>query len=191
MEVILETSCIPSLHDYDNQLLIEGLFAHFFSAYRCGYNSDDVQWFLKLSNEQEQWKANPLQSTQHQLQLFQQSTTGTEVWHLLVIWFVCHTHELRVGSSYSFPLNLQVPHRTISMCMFKLYLGRILGSCDQHTETLSGPLMLYHHKPRSQVGNVLMATPDLGSPGPYIPTFYQKSSSISKASCEVSVYVWG
>ena len=77
------------------------------------------------------------------------------------------------------------------MCMFKLYLERILGSCDQHTETLSGPLMLYHHKPRSQVGNVLMATPDLGSPGPYIPTFYQKSSSISKASCEVSVYVWG
>ena len=84
MEVILETSCIPSLHDYDNhsrsvQLLIEGLFAHFFSAYRCGYNSDDVQWFLKLSNEQEQWKANPLESTQHQLQLSQQSTTRTEV----------------------------------------------------------------------------------------------------------------
>ena len=76
------------------------------------------------------------------------------------------------------------------MCVFKLYLGRILGSCDQHVDevaTLSGPLLLYHHQPRSQVGRVLMATPDLGPPAPYIPTYYQECSPIQpKANSEVS-----
>ena len=63
--------------------------------------------------------------------------------------------------------------------MFKLYLGRILGSCDQHNDVaaLSGPLQLYHHNPRSQIGRVLMAAPDLGSPAPYIPTFYQDTTA--------------
>ena len=62
------------------------------------------------------------------------------------------------------------------MSIFKLYLGRILGSCDQQDESalLSGPLQLYDHKPRSQIGSVLMAASDLGSPAPYIPTFYQE-----------------
>ena len=70
------------------------------------------------------------------------------------------------------------------MNVFKLFLGHILGSCDQYGEVaaLSGPLQLYHHQPRSQVGSVLMATPDLGSPAPYIPTFYQEYSSIVPAT---------
>ena len=60
---------------------MEGLFAHFFSPYRRGYDTEDVQWFLELANKQKQWKANPLEhsvvvsalsddpleSTQHQL----------------------------------------------------------------------------------------------------------------------------
>ena len=85
----------------------------------------------------------------------------------------------------------QLPNQeSISICVFKLYLGRILMSCDQHDEvaTFSTPLRLYHHKPRSQVGHVLMATPDLGSPAPYIPTFYQESPSITpKANHKVSM----
>ena len=66
------------------------------------------------------------------------------------------------------------------MSVFKLYLGRILGSCDEQDDLapLSGPLMLYHHKPRSQIGSVLMAASDLGSPAPYIPTFYQECCCI-------------
>ena len=87
----------------------------------------------------------------------------------------------------------QLPNReSISNCMFKLYLGHILGLCDERDEVaaLSGPLKLYHHKPRSQVGRVLMATPDLGSPAPYIPTFYQETSSIApKANHKVSYCV--
>ena len=78
------------------------------------------------------------------------------------------------------------------MSVFKLYLGHILGSCDEHDElgAKSGPLQLYHHQPRSQVGSVLMANPDLGSPAPYIPTFYQLCSSITpKINHKVSVHV--
>ena len=84
----------------------------------------------------------------------------------------------------------QLPNQeSIGICVFKLYLGRILGSRDERDEVAvhSGPLQLYHHKSRSQVGCVLMATPDLGSPAAYIPTFYQESSSITpKASHKVS-----
>ena len=79
------------------------------------------------------------------------------------------------------------------MCVFKLYLGRILGSCDQYVDkvaTLSPPLQLHLKQPRSQVGMVLMDTPDLGSPAPYIPTFYQQCSSITpRVYHEVSVCV--
>ena len=76
------------------------------------------------------------------------------------------------------------------MCVFKLYLGHILGTCNQRDEqaTLSGPLQLYHHQPRTLVGKVLMADPELGSPAPYIPTFYQECSYIvPRANHEVSV----
>ena len=78
------------------------------------------------------------------------------------------------------PCTLQISQGAISICVFKLYLGHILGLCDQQSNVaaLSGPLMLYHHQPRSQIGRVLMATPDLGPPAPYIPTFYQQCSSI-------------
>lgn len=37
---------------------MEGLFAHFFSAERRGYHSEDVHWFLELANEQVEWRAN-------------------------------------------------------------------------------------------------------------------------------------
>ena len=62
------------------------------------------------------------------------------------------------------------------MCVFKYHLGRILGSCDKSND-LSGPLLLYRHQPRSQVGSVLMANPGLGPPASYIPKFYQECSS--------------
>ena len=101
--------------------------------------------------------------------------------------------ELTPSLSPCLPSTLQAPLGTINMCVFKLYLGHILGTCDQREKVaaLSGPLQLYRHQPRSQVGRVLMATPDLGSPAPYIPTFYQECSSIiPRANHEVSVYKW-
>lgn len=79
------------------------------------------------------------------------------------------------------------------MNVFKLYLARVLGSNDSNTEE-AGPLQLYNpvvstvshtlknavhnylfftHQPRSQIGEVLAARRDLGSPAPYIPSFYQ------------------
>ena len=78
------------------------------------------------------------------------------------------------------------------MCVFKLYLGRILGPCDQNDKVaLSAPLQLHLKQPRSQVDEVLMGTPDLGSPAPYIPTFYQQCPFIisSRVNHEVSVCV--
>lgn len=77
------------------------------------------------------------------------------------------------------------------MSVFKLYLGHILGEYDQHDKqaALSGPLLLYHHQPRTQIGEVLMATKGLGSPAPYIPTFYWKYfSTTTTANHEVSAY---
>ena len=93
VEIISETSFSPSLHRDSRsvRLLMEGLFAHFFSPYRRGYDTEDVQWFLALANEQEQWGANPLErsvvvsslsddlleSAQHQLH--EHPATRTEV----------------------------------------------------------------------------------------------------------------
>ena len=86
--------------------------------------------------------------------------------------------------------TLQIPLEAITMCVFKLYLGRILGPRDQCVDkaaSFSAPLLLHLNQPRSQVVKVLMATPDLGSPAPYIPTFYQECSSITpRANHEVS-----
>ncbi len=47
----------PSLHR-DNQnvrLLMEGLFAHFFSSHRPSYHPEDARWFMELANDQMQW----------------------------------------------------------------------------------------------------------------------------------------
>ena len=68
------------------------------------------------------------------------------------------------------------------MNVFKLYLGRILGQCNQRSDTeamKSGPLLLYHHSTRTEIGNVLSTSPDLGPPGPFIPKFYRECSSIN------------
>ena len=143
---------------------MEGLFAHFFSPYRRGYHTKDVQWFLELANKQEHWKTNPLKCDQ----------------------------SVKVEHTCSSQIP-QLPQEAISMSVFKLYLGHILGSCEQCVDkvaALSGPLQLYHHQPRSQVGCTLMATPHLGLPAPYIPTFYLRCPSITlRANHKVSVYV--
>ena len=46
------------------RLLCEGFFAHFFSSYRQGYHTKDVQMFLELANEQDHWGANYAQQKQ-------------------------------------------------------------------------------------------------------------------------------
>ena len=95
VEIISETSFSPSLHrdNHSVRLLMEGLFAHYFSSQRRGYHYEDVRWFLQLANEQEQWGANPLEhsvvvgslsedlleSAQHQLQKHHPPTIKTEV----------------------------------------------------------------------------------------------------------------
>ena len=79
----------------------------------------------------------------------------------------------------------QVPEGAISMYVFKLYLSRILGVCEQHSDhdsTESGPLSLHRAQPRLQVGRVLMENLDLGKPGPYIPKFYQECFRLQTAS---------
>lgn len=75
---------------------------------------------------------------------------------------------------------IQVPKGAVNMCIFKLYLSRLLEKYEHHENNIdeSGPLHLYHHLPRLQVGLTLMKTPNLGEPGPYIPTFYQECSCI-------------
>ena len=83
---------------------------------------------------------------------------------------------------------------TLSISVFKFYLGRILGQCNPPSDAdaaNSGSLLpdLYHQSTRSEIGNVLSASPDLGSPGPYIPKFYQDCQVLDfEASVEVGSY---
>ena len=60
VEVLTSTMFTPNLHRNDQGVrrLMEGLFAHFFSADRRAYHTEDVRWFLELANEQVEWKAN-------------------------------------------------------------------------------------------------------------------------------------
>ena len=91
---------------------------------------------------------------------------------------------------------MQVPGGAVSLNIFKLYMGRMLGQLDQGSDTDldqgsdtdSSALLDYHHSTWLEVGNVLSASPDLGPPGPYIPKFYRDCSSIKlMPDSEVSV----
>ena len=42
------------------QDVIQGLLEHFFSEHRCYYHKKDVQWVLKLANEEIVWKCKPV-----------------------------------------------------------------------------------------------------------------------------------
>ena len=96
---------------------------------------------------------------------------------------------------------IQEPDVAVSMNLFKLYLGRVLGSIPEgmSEEALqSGPLQLYKHGPRLQIAKILLAaSSELGKPGPYIPIFYKESpflkinqsSTVSKLS-QVVVIVY-
>ena len=42
-------------------MIIEGLFAHFFSPERQSHHRGDIQWFLELANEQKEWGAFPFE----------------------------------------------------------------------------------------------------------------------------------
>ena len=63
MEILSTTSFSPVLHrDNDTvRILLEGLFAHFFSAERQSYHPNDVRWFMELANEQQQWCTKDLE----------------------------------------------------------------------------------------------------------------------------------
>ncbi len=67
----------------------------------------------------------------------------------------------------------------MSMNIFKLYLGKILGQYEPREGGAdSGPLQLYRQHPRQEVGLVLTSDRKLGPPGPFIPRFYKECSFI-------------
>ena len=69
VEVSLASGSITSLH-YNNpavKTILEGLLAHFFSAGRPSYHREDILWFLKFANEQEQWRVSPFLEDSNQL----------------------------------------------------------------------------------------------------------------------------
>ena len=84
---------------------------------------------------------------------------------------------------------MQVPGGTVSLNLFKLYLGRMLGQCDQGSDNDSDALLFYNQSTRIEIGNVLSASPDLGKPGPYIPEFYRDCSAIT-VGCNSEVHVY-
>lgn len=76
VKVIQETSS----NVYSIRFLVEGFFAHFFSPYRRGYHTEDIQWFLEFANKQEQWGASYAQHQVHEHH--EQQVNTTEVGHL-------------------------------------------------------------------------------------------------------------
>ena len=66
LEVFAETGLSvgwSSLSIYKSEsarIILEGLFAHFFSPERQHYNNDDICWFLWHANNQTEWKNNQL-----------------------------------------------------------------------------------------------------------------------------------
>ena len=85
--------------------------------------------------------------------------------------------------------NIQEPVGAISLSLFKLYLGRILGSIPNDLEVNEeaalkfGPLLLYRKGPRLQIAKVLLEiSSKLGKPGPYIPVFYKESPFLNQTS---------
>ena len=115
---------------------------------------EDMEWFLELANQQEDWCVPNLV----------EDVIG---------------HELHVLDAVQRSIT-EKEKGTVSMCIYKLYLSHLLGECDHHYQNIaeSGPLILHQHLPRLQVGLTLLKKPNLGEPGPYIPTFYQECSSI-------------
>ena len=184
------------------RLVMEGLLAHFFPPDRPQYHTEDILWFLKLANEQEQWSANPFEGEEESrfeaateesvgvvaggleddlLSKLEESTlskttpSNTEVLNnCKIIIFVCLFICLFV---------VQLLPGAIEISMFKFYLARVLGNYVEPSgggadQQELGPLLLYRQESRSLVGKVLMSKKNLGPPGPYIPVFYQNSPPI-------------
>lgn len=42
--------------------LVEGAFAHYFSADKSLYHPEDIQWLLEFANEHENWNKNPCEA---------------------------------------------------------------------------------------------------------------------------------
>lgn len=62
----------------------------------------------------------------------------------------------------------------MKMNLFKYYLGHILGNYEEEKSRQElCPLSLHRQQFRNLIGEILMQPADLGSPGPYIPLFYQ------------------
>ena len=102
---LAEVTSIVCNHDSCSvRLLMEGLFAHFFSPYRKHYNTEDIQWFLELANEQEQWEANPLEHDQQQ----KHYQSVTKVGHLFCSVHA-HAFDLKVDSTSILASTLTPP----------------------------------------------------------------------------------
>ena len=85
---------------------MEGLFSHFFSPHRPGYHQEDVEWFLELANQQDDWCVPNVSedviggtSEQDLLDEFQKSifekerartaNLSVEVCHSVIICYMC------------------------------------------------------------------------------------------------------
>ena len=141
---------------------IDGLFAFFFSAQRAAINIEDARWFLEIANK-------------HAKTDFTQAVAASVETTPLV--------------------------NCISLNVFKLYLSRILGSGEvskeqpinpqvtlksQSNNSIQFTLLYTYIQTKKMITQVLMSQGVSGSPGPYIPTFYQLEGSLHICSIEAS-----
>ena len=141
---------------------IDGLFAFFFSAQRAAINTEDACWFLEIANRHAQTDFSQAVEASDDASPF------------------CHC---------------------ISLNVFKLYLSRILGSVDvskdqtiypkvnlmsRSNSSIQFTLLIVHLQTKEMIVQVLMSQGVSGSPGPYIPPFYQLEGSLHIYSIEAS-----
>ena len=123
---------------------------------RTNYHSEDRDWFLKLANAQQEWRASD--------QLLNEVVISSSYSGDLVSAMESSLKRTR----YRPHIMADIPSGCVSMFVFKMYLSRILGVCEQQEQqtlsdevstqstdlSYSGPLLMY--QPDVSVGVALI-----------------------------------
>jgi hypothetical protein len=141
--------------------------------YRLEYPYLDIDWFLKLANQQQQWRASN--------QLLNEAVVSISYSGDLVSALDASIKKNRYRSH----MYLEVPSDCISIFTYKKYLTRILGQCEQGDSAPSlhsnNPLLMYRQEIREHLAEILSCHANGEEPTNYIPVFHQDCKIIGIA----------
>lgn len=104
--------------------------------YRRGYSTVDRDWFLKLANSQQEWRASN--------QLLNEVVISSSFSGDLVSAMESSLKKAR----YRPDIVADIPDGCVTLYVFKMILSRLLGYCDQQNNESAvhgaGPLLMYN-----------------------------------------------